>query len=634
VSDTGNDNIQKFTSSGGFVTKSGGPGSGDGQFSDPTGIATDSAGNVWVADRGNNRMQKLSSSGAFLSKFGEKGTGDGKFEEPHDVVILPNGNLLVAEHAEPNHRVQQFRPDGQVVGKISEWAPEQIALGRGGKFFIPGGSSRKVHVWGQPGKAEATTEAPTNIKSKEATLNATVNPKGLETTYQFEYGLTTAYGSKAPATPQAVGSDFSAHAVSQSLASLTSGQTYHYRIVATNAEGTIYGEDKAFTTKHLPQFEAAEYPATLGGGQENSSILFTIQGSTASCKKATLSGTQSSFSATLTVAPSFSECTNFGFGGGAINANGCSLVFHAGSKWTAKYVGSVDVSCPEGKAIEIIGGNCAVSISAQSGLNTVGLTNVGSPSTVKVSLEAAKLKYNVTKDGTLCPLSGVGTGEDGALNGSAVVSATNSVKAAVALSVTGDEEEPHAPTVEAEKYPAPLVAEQESGLSSLVFSIQGSQASCAKVTGSGTQSSASSQLAFSPTFSECTNFGFGGGAINANGCSFAFHAGSALGGGKYSATLDLACPEGKALEITNSACTVTIPAQSNLSGSSLTNTIKSSREALVAGFSTSSLKYNVTKSNFGCPLSVGSGEKGGLTGSLMTQSKETLSVYGLRVTGS
>jgi hypothetical protein len=67
----------------------------------------------------------------------------------------------------------------------------------------------------------------------------------------------------------------------------------------------------------------------------------------------------------------------------------------------------------------------------------------------------------------------------------------------------------------------------------------------------------------------------------------------------------------------------------------LTNTIKSSREALIAGFSTSSLKYNVTKDSFGCPLSgVGSGENGGLTGSLMTQAKETLPVYGLRVTGS
>jgi len=635
VSDIGYDKIQKFTSSGGFLTKAGGLGSGDGQFSDPTGIATDAAGNLWVTDRGNNRMQKLSSAGAFLFKFGSKGTTEGQFEEPHDVVVLPNGNLLVAEHGEPNHRVQQFTPNGQALGKISEWGPEQIALGRGGKFFIPGGSSRKVHVWGLPGKPEATTEAPSNIKSKEATLNATVNPRGFETTYQFEYGTTTAYGSKAPASPGAVGSDFWAHADSQSLTSLTSGQTYHYRVVATSAKGTTYGEDKAFTTMHLPQFEAAEYPATLGGGQESSSILFTIQGSTASCKKATLSGTQSSFSATLTVVPSFSECTTFGAASGAINPNGCSFTLHAGSKWTAQYVGSVDVGCPAGKAIEISGGNCAVSISAQSGLNTVGLTNAGSPSTVKASLEAAKLKYNVTNDGFGCPLSGVGAGEDGTLGGTAVISATNSAKAAVALSVSGDEEESHSPTVEAEKYPAPLVAEQESGLSPLVFSIQGSNATCAKVTGSGTQSLASTQLAFGPTFSECTSFGFTSSTISVNGCSFAFNAGSALGGGKYSATLGLTCPEGKALEITTSACAVTIPSQSNLSGSSLTNTVKSSREALIAGFSTSSLKYNVTKDNFGCPLSgVGSGENGGLTGSLMTQAKGTLPVYGLRVTGS
>eukprot|EP00731_Ephydatia_muelleri_P036639 Em0296g1a len=59
----------------------GSSGSGDGQFSYPSGISI--KGEVfYVADTDNQRVQKLTSSGKFLHKFGKEGSGQGQFNGP------------------------------------------------------------------------------------------------------------------------------------------------------------------------------------------------------------------------------------------------------------------------------------------------------------------------------------------------------------------------------------------------------------------------------------------------------------------------------------------------------------------------------------------------------------------------
>ncbi|MDO8873564.1 MAG: SBBP repeat-containing protein [Methanoregula sp.] len=60
--------MQKFSSTGTFLTKWGSRGIGDGQFSNPRGVAVDSSGNVYVSEFDNNRIQKFSSTGTFLAK--------------------------------------------------------------------------------------------------------------------------------------------------------------------------------------------------------------------------------------------------------------------------------------------------------------------------------------------------------------------------------------------------------------------------------------------------------------------------------------------------------------------------------------------------------------------------------------
>jgi len=80
-----------------------------------------------------------------------------------------------------------------------------------------------------------------------ATIYGRVNPNNLPTTYYFEYGESTAYGSRVPDGD--AGSDFGERIVSAELTGLLAGTTYHYRVVAENDEGVTTGEDFSFTTR-------------------------------------------------------------------------------------------------------------------------------------------------------------------------------------------------------------------------------------------------------------------------------------------------------------------------------------------------------------------------------------------------
>ncbi len=101
-----------------FIRKFGSLGSGDGQFlGGPTGVSVDPKGNVWTIElkvfSGNARVQKFNSEGKYLSKFGSEGTGEGQFKEPQGIATDAEGNILVADTG--NNRIQEFNPEGKFV---------------------------------------------------------------------------------------------------------------------------------------------------------------------------------------------------------------------------------------------------------------------------------------------------------------------------------------------------------------------------------------------------------------------------------------------------------------------------------------------------------------------------------------
>jgi tripartite motif-containing protein 71 len=148
VADTMNNRIQKFDSSGRLLTQWGSGGSDDGQFSMPGGVAVDDSGNVYVADTGNNRIEKFDANGRFLVKWGSYGPWSGQFSGP-TAVAVHNGYVYIADSG--NHRIQKWASNGDNLGIYwGEWfsapgvidhfgsdGPYSVAVDEDGYLYVP-----------------------------------------------------------------------------------------------------------------------------------------------------------------------------------------------------------------------------------------------------------------------------------------------------------------------------------------------------------------------------------------------------------------------------------------------------------------------------------------------------------------
>jgi phosphodiesterase/alkaline phosphatase D-like protein len=94
-----------------------------------------------------------------------------------------------------------------------------------------------------------STGQATAIAQTSATLTATIDTQGYETTYEFDLGADTSYGSRIFGD---AGNEPGTQTFTVPLQDLAPGTTYHYRIQATNEFGTNYGPDVSFTTATFP----------------------------------------------------------------------------------------------------------------------------------------------------------------------------------------------------------------------------------------------------------------------------------------------------------------------------------------------------------------------------------------------
>jgi hypothetical protein len=108
------------------------------------------------------------------------------------------------------------------------------------------------------------TGEPEQVSSSSATLKGTVFPRAQGTSYYFQYGPTSAYGLQTPPNPTG---EVSLLHVKAPVTGLAPGATYHCRLVAVSSAGTLFGQDRAFTTRPIPltfSVMAVPSPAVFG----------------------------------------------------------------------------------------------------------------------------------------------------------------------------------------------------------------------------------------------------------------------------------------------------------------------------------------------------------------------------------
>jgi hypothetical protein len=123
-------------------------------------------------------------------------------------------------------------------------------------------------------KPVVTTGGAANIQPTTVVLNGSVNPKGAETTYFFQWGTTRLFGLSSAAT--AAGAGNKRVRVSLPVGELAPFTTYHYRLVAQNAKGMTLGERRTFRTKRQPlgvSLAANPNPVRVGGVTTLSGVL-------------------------------------------------------------------------------------------------------------------------------------------------------------------------------------------------------------------------------------------------------------------------------------------------------------------------------------------------------------------------
>jgi WD40-like Beta Propeller Repeat len=212
--------IDEFSPSGSQINQI--TGSFSGGFGHITGVAVDSAGHVYASDGEKRTVDEFDSAGRFMGQMTGSSTPAGSFAEPAGVAVNAEGDVYLAD------RTQERQPGSP--GVVDLFGPATP----GAPPFLEG-------------------EGVSNVTSTSATLEAQIDPTGLDTTYHFEYAPEGGSFKSLPVPDADIGSGESIQRVSAHLQNLLPSTTYEFRVVVTAKGHESEGSLKTFTFTTQPE---------------------------------------------------------------------------------------------------------------------------------------------------------------------------------------------------------------------------------------------------------------------------------------------------------------------------------------------------------------------------------------------
>ena len=135
---------------------------GDTEVNGSCGIAISADGELFVSDGRSHRVRKFTTGGTYLGSFGSEGSGEGEFSSPWGITIDHEGYVYVADSG--NHRVQKLTQDGEFVAQFGKAGnkrgelhyPSDVAVDPEGDVYVCDWSNNRwnrgrVHIFDADG---------------------------------------------------------------------------------------------------------------------------------------------------------------------------------------------------------------------------------------------------------------------------------------------------------------------------------------------------------------------------------------------------------------------------------------------------------------------------------------------------
>jgi len=241
------------------------------EFSDPSGIAVDAAGNVFVADTANDTIRKITPAGVvtlLAGSAGRSGVTDGtsaRFNIPAGVAVDAFENVYVADTG--NDMVREISPTGAVTtlagsAGIEEnidglplsarfWTPGDIAVDSSGTIYIADTYNMTIRrlISGAPTAPSITSQPQAQATTAGGTVTFSAAAVGSQPfTYQwYVNGTAIAGANNATLTLSNVGTNQAANytvTISNGAGSVTSGAatlavSYSARLVDLSSRANV-----------------------------------------------------------------------------------------------------------------------------------------------------------------------------------------------------------------------------------------------------------------------------------------------------------------------------------------------------------------------------------------------------------